>query len=128
MAVRSFKHDLINHVGVLRELANQNKTEEVKEYIDTIWNIQDGFDLKIHTGDGLLDVILNYYLYLSEKENIDFAVKGKLTGETGLEMFDLTTLMGNILQNAMEAAAQTAVPKIRVALTEHKKEIFITIR
>ena len=24
MAVRSFKHDLINHVGVLRELANQN--------------------------------------------------------------------------------------------------------
>ena len=63
MAVRSFKHDLINHVGVLRELANQNKTEEVKEYIDTIWNIQDGFDLKIHTGDGLLDVILNYYLY-----------------------------------------------------------------
>ncbi len=127
MAVRSFKHDLINHVGVLRELANQNKTEEVKEYIDTIWNIQDGFDLKIHTGDGLLDVILNYYLYLSEKENIDFAVTGKLTGKTGFEMFDITTLMGNVLQNALEAAVQTASPKIRVEIIEHKKEIFIVV-
>ena len=126
-SVRRFKHDLVNHMGVLRELANEKRTEEVRKYIDTIWKLQDEFDLKIHTGDSQLDVILNYYFYLAEKENIDFAVKGKLTGETGLEMFDLTTLMGNILQNAMEAATQTAVPKIRVALTEHKKEIFIVV-
>lgn len=126
-SVRRFKHDLVNHMGVLRELASQKKTEEVKEYIDTIWKIQDEFDLKIHTGDDLFDVILNYYFYLAEKENIDFAVTGKLTGETGLEMFDITTLMGNILQNALEAAVQTAVPKIRVELIEHKKEIFIIV-
>lgn len=127
VAVRCFKHDLVNHMGVLRELANQKKTEEVKEYIDTIWNIQDEFDLKIHTGDGLFDVILNYYLYLAKKENIDFAVTGKLTGKTNFEMFDITTLMGNILQNALEAAVQTAIPKIRVELIEHKKEIFIVV-
>lgn len=126
-AIRRFKHDLVNHIGVLRELANQKKTEEVKEYIDTIWNIQNEFDLKIHTGDGLLDIIVNYYLYLSEKENIDFAVAGKLTGKTSIEMFDITTLMGNILQNAMEAAVQTAIPKIRVELIEHQKEIFIVV-
>lgn len=127
-AVRRFKHDLVNHMGVLRELANQKRTEEVKEYIDTIWSMQDEFDLKIHTGDGLLDVILNYYFYLAEKENIDFTVTGKLTGETGLEMFDLTTLMGNILQNAMEATVRTAVPKIRVELIEHKREIFLIVK
>lgn len=126
-AVRGFKHDLANHMGVLRELADQKKTEEVKAYIDTIWKMQEGFDLKIRTGDSLLDVILNYYLYLAQKENVDFVVTGKLTGETGLEMFDITTLMGNILQNALEAAVQTAVPKIRVELVEHKKEIFIVI-
>lgn len=126
-AIRCFKHDLVNHMGVLRELANQKKTEEVKEYINTIWNIQDEFDLKIHTGDSLLDVIMNYYFYLAEKENINFTVTGKLIGRTGLEMFDLTTLMGNILQNALEAAIQTANPKIRVELIEHKKEIFIVV-
>ncbi len=124
-AVRRFRHDLVNHVGVLRELASQKKTEEVREYIDTIWNIQDEFELKIHTGDDMLDVILNYYFYLAEKEKVDFSVTGKLSGKTGLEMFDITTLMGNILQNAMEAAVRTAVPKIRVELTEHRKEIFI---
>lgn len=126
-AVRRLRHDLVNHMGVLRELANQRKTEEVKEYIDTIWKIQEAFELKIHTGDGLLDVILNYYLYLAEKEHIEFTVTGKLTGKTGFEMFDLTTLMGNILQNALEAAVRTTFPKIRVDITEHKKELFFVV-
>ena len=42
-------------------------------------------------------------------------------------MFDITTLMGNVLQNALEAAVQTASPKIRVEIIEHKKEIFIVV-
>ncbi len=126
-AVRRFKHDLVNHIGVLRELMNEKKTEEAKEYIDTIWDMQDEFDLRIHTGDSSLDVIVNYYLYLAIKENIEFVVWGKLSEKMPLEMFDITTLMGNILQNAVEAAIKTDVPRIRVELVEHKKEIFIVV-
>ena len=127
VAVRRFKHDLVNHIGVVRELLNEKKTEEAKAYIDTIWNIQDVFDLKIHTGDSFLDIIVNYYLYLSVKENIEFAVRGKLTEKMPLEMFDITTLLGNILQNAFEAAIKADVPRIRVELVEHKEEIFIVV-
>ena len=61
------------------------------------------------------------------KENIEFVVLGKLTQKMPLEMFDITTLMGNILQNAVEAAVKADVPKIRVELIEHKKEIFIVV-
>ena len=127
VAVRRFKHDLVNHIGVVRELINEKKTDEAKEYIDTIWNIQDVFDLKIHTGDSFLDIIVNYYSYLAIKENIEFAVWGKLTERMPLEMFDITTLMGNILQNAFEAAIKADVPRIRVELVEHKEEIFIVV-
>ena len=127
VAVRRFKHDLVNHIGVVRELINEKKTDEAKEYIDTIWNIQDVFDLKIHTGDSFLDIIVNYYSYLAAKENIEFAVLGKLSEKMPLEMFDITTLLGNILQNAFEAAIKADVPRIRVELVEHKEEIFIVV-
>ncbi len=127
VAVRRFKHDLVNHIGVVRELLNEKKIEEAKEYIDTIWNIQDVFDLKIHTGDSFLDIIVNYYSYLAIKENIEFAVWGKLTERMPLEMFDITTLMGNILQNAFEAAIKADVPRIRIELVEHKEEIFVVV-
>lgn len=127
VAVRHFKHDLVNHIGVLRELMNEKRTKEAKEYIETIWNIQDEFDLKIHTGDSFLDIIVNYYLYLAIKENIEFVVYGKLTEKMPFEMFDITTLMGNILQNAFEATIKADVPKIRVELIEHKEEIFIVV-
>lgn len=127
VAVRHFKHDLVNHIGVLRELMNEKRTKEAKEYIETIWNIQDEFDLKIHTGDSFLDIIVNYYLYLAIKENIEFVVYGKLTEKMPFELFDITTLMGNILQNAFEATIKADVPKIRVELIEHKEEIFIVV-
>jgi sensor histidine kinase YesM len=127
VAVRRFKHDLVNHIGALRELMNEKKTEEAKEYIDTIWNIQNAFDLKLHTGDSFLDVIVNYYSYLATKENIEFIVRGRLTDKMPLEMFDITTLMGNILQNAMEAAVKANIPRIRVEFVEHKREIFIVV-
>ena len=42
-------------------------------------------------------------------------------------MFDITTLMGNILENAVEAAVKADAPRIRVELIEHKKEIFIVV-
>lgn len=59
------------------------------------------------------------------KENIEFIVWGKLTEKMPLEMFDITTLMGNILQNSVEAAIKADVSRIRVEFIEHKKEIFI---
>ena len=127
VAVRRFKHDLVNHIGVLRELLNEKKAKEAKEYIDTIWNIQNEFDLKIHTGDSFLDIIVNYYLYLAVKEKVEFTVSGRLTEKIHLDMFDLTTLVGNILQNAFEAALKADVPQIRVELIEHTKEIFIVV-
>ena len=127
VAVRRFKHDLVNHIGVLRELLNEKKTKEAKEYIDTIWSVQNEFDLKIHTGDSFLDIIVNYYSYLAGKEKVEFTVSGRLTEKLPLEMFDLTTLVGNILQNAFEAALKADVPKIHVELIEHTKEIFIVV-
>lgn len=127
VAVRRFKHDLVNHIGVLRELLNEKKTKEAKEYVDTIWNIQNEFDLKIHTGDSFLDIIVNYYSYLAVKEKVEFTVSGRLTEKIHLDMFDLTTLVGNILQNAFEAALKADVPQIHVELIEHTKEIFIVV-
>ena len=37
-----------------------------------------------------------------------------------LEMFDITTLIGNILQNAVEAAIKADVPRIRVEFIEQR--------
>ena len=128
VSIRSFKHDLANHIGVLRELANEQKPDAIKEYIEEIWKIQSEFDIVLHTGDSFLDVIINYYAYLTARENIDYAVFGKLTGEMPMEMFDITTLMGNVLQNAIEATEIADNPTIRIELIEHRTEIFVIVK
>lgn len=128
VSIRRFKHDMSNHIGAIRELASQEKLDAVKEYIEKIWNVQSEFDLTIHTGDSFLDVIINYYSYLAQSENIKFEISGQLTQELPLEMIDITTMIGNILQNAIEAAETSDAPFIKVELIEHKTEIFILVK
>ena len=125
--IRRFRHDLVNHMGILRELIRLKKEKEAEEYIEKIWNITENFNLQIHTGDGILDVILNYYHYLAEKNKIDFKIFGKLSNPLMMENVDVTIVIGNILQNALEASVQSDNPWITMKIIEHQKEIFIEV-
>ena len=125
--IRRFRHDLVNHMGILRELIRLKKEKEAEEYIEKIWNITENFNLQIHTGDGILDVILNYYHYLAEKNKIDFKIFGKLSNPLMMEKVDVTIVIGNILQNALEASVQSDNPWITMKIIEHQKEIFIEV-
>lgn len=126
-AIRRFRHDLINHIGTVWELMNFGKNSEAKEYIEKMWNITEKFDSGIHTGDGFMDAVINYYLILAKKEKISFEISGKLSQPLAMEMTDITVLIGNILQNAYEASKIVMNPKIHVEIVEHKKEVFFSV-
>ena len=126
--LRQFRHDQVNHMGALRELIRQRKVDEAKEYIETIWKIQEDFELRVHTGDSFLDLIINYYFDMAIKDKIEFTVLGKLTEKLPIEMVDITSLMGNVLQNAMEAVRKAKTPRIQIELLEHKSEVFIVVK
>lgn len=125
--IRQFRHDLINHIGTVRELLNANKEDEAKCYIENMWKIVDNFSSKVHVGDDFMDAILNYYTFLCEKEKVAFEIKGKLTKPIGMEMLDITALLGNILQNAYEASKKTKNPRVTVKILEHRKEVFLWV-
>lgn len=125
--LRRFRHDLINHIGVIKELLSQKQYENANVYIDKIWNITESLSDKISTGDDYIDAIINYYGYICEKESVDLEVKGKLSCPIGMEMVDITTLFGNALQNAVEANRRLEKKYIKVEIIDKYTEVFISI-
>ncbi len=99
--MKTFVHDEKNHLSVIKSLAGN---PEVDEYIEKIYG-----DLKKYSSVGtsnnkMLDLIVNKYRVLCETENIEFDVNIKTSNLSFINDTDLTALMSNILDNALEAA------------------------
>ena len=105
--IHSIRHDLKNHLICIDLLAKQGKYNEISDYIQKfskeIKNIEKNF---LFTGNDVLDAILNTKISLAEQEGIRCTAEINC-GVIPLEQWDISVLIGNLLDNAYEAARQT---------------------
>lgn len=99
-------HDLKNHIRVINNLVNDNKIEELKDYIS-------GFELRDRNSDDTKwteDTVVNFIIInkislAKQKDivvnaNIDYPLK------TNIASSDMTTMLANLFDNAIEACEQ----------------------
>lgn len=125
MEISKFRHDLLNHMTVIRELLKQNNCDKAVSYIDSVWDLVTEFGKNIRTGDDILDVIINYYYLICSRDNISFKLVGGVSKKIDMGLTDITKLISNILQNAYEAARQSEKKFIVITVYDAKNEVFI---
>lgn len=99
--MRIFSHDIKNHLTQIRNLEN---IEAVQSYIDSIYPNIEKFSFTGISKNKMLDLIISKYVMLCEKKNIKFSVDVKTANLAYVSDSDLSTLMNNLLDNAVEAA------------------------
>lgn len=107
--LKSFIHDEKNHLSTIKSLADST---EVSEYIDKIYGEIKHHSMFGNTKNKMLDLVINKYNYICEKEGIDFYVTAKTSNLLYIDNPDLITLLGNLLDNAVEAAKSSTEKKI----------------
>ncbi len=71
-----------------------------------------------NTKNKILDLTINKYQYICEDKNINFNVSIKTANLSHIETSDLTTLLGNLLDNAVDAAKRSKNRKIDFSLNK----------
>ena len=99
--MRIFSHDIKNHLTQIRNLEN---IEAVQSYINSIYPNIEKFSFTGISKNKMLDLIISKYVTLCEKKNIKFSVDVKTANLAYVSDSDLSTLMNNLLDNAVEAA------------------------
>ena len=99
--MRGFAHDIKNH---LIQISNIEKPEEVRLYIDSLVNEVDKFSYTGISKNKMLDLIISKYIRICERKSIKFEVDAKTANLTYINDVDLSTLMNNLLDNAVESA------------------------
>lgn len=98
-------HDFHNHIGALRRLLSHKKLEEALQYLDELQApVQES--AAVWTGDETADYLINSKARAAEADGIQYQTQVEFPRRTNLRSADLCAILGNLLDNALEAAQQ----------------------
>lgn len=116
--MRVFAHDIKNH---LTQLRNFDDITEVRAYVDKLYPDIDKFTYVGISKNKMLDLILSKYIVLCESKSIRFDIDVKTANLNYIDDVDLSILMNNLLDNAVEAAEQSENAFIKLLVFSKNK-------
>lgn len=125
---RQSVHDYKNHVIVLKQLADENRMDEIKAFLEEENDTINKQLFMIRTGNSVVDTLVNLKRSLAEKYHIAFIVHGTLPEKLVVENMDLANILGNLLDNAIEASMKEQDGYIDLTLKQEKSFLLLTIR
>ena len=108
--ISMLRHDYKNQLNCLRTLIEENNFDEAKSYLGKIIGSQsDILSSHIHCSNSVLNAVINEKFTAAEKKGIETTCKILITIPEYLE-YDLSILLSNLLDNAIEACAKEESP------------------
>lgn len=118
--VRKLRHDMKNHLANIRSLIDNGKIAAAVTLLDnTAENVNNAKAEMIDTGNSFVDAILLSKTAVCREKNIDFSCSVQPLENLKINAVDLSSLLSNLLDNAMEAAAQTTEPFVRLTIIKY---------
>ncbi len=124
--VKALRHDMKHHMNELKLLANKYGAVEIQDYIDRMEYFIHNPKEIVSSGNVEIDSVLNYMLQKAKAELGTVSVKVILPEEIK-HSFDLNILIGNLLENAIEAARMTDTKYLNVYIALQKGVLKIQI-
>lgn len=114
-------HDFQHHLLVLRSLAASGKEKEAGTYIDSLLSTA-YHDLSLcHSGNDIIDAIINCKMGEAERENIQFHFQADFRTAANLETVDICGILANQIDNAFEACRKIPPPAPRIVRVHIKQ-------
>jgi sensor histidine kinase regulating citrate/malate metabolism len=103
--MRGWRHDYHNHIQTLKAYRAEGEDERLDQYLVELDADLTGVDRLIKSGNVMVDAILNSKLSLAKSRRIKIDAKALTPEELTISKIDLCVIIGNLLDNAMEACA-----------------------
>ena len=126
--MKSMRHDMVNHMTVIKGLAETGKTDELTKYISDWQNRFEELQPVIKTGNAVTDVVMSEFAMRCEKENVPFECKFIYPEKLNINPFDMCVILTNALQNAIEASKKADVSYISICSAVRDKVFLVSVK
>lgn len=125
--MKAFKHDIRNHLVTLKEYTEKGNLAETLNYFDKLLGDVEANGIYSDTGNIPFDSIINYKFRHAEKDGIKLTLNLSLPQTLHIDTSDIVTILGNLLNNALEAVEKVTDKWIRLDIVFDKGCLFIQI-
>ncbi len=126
-----WQHDMKQQLLYLKELGKQGKREELLDQIEVLLGEATAeSEIVLKTGNLMIDAIINHTYGKTIQENIHLYTEIKVKSKIGIKDEDLWILLGNLVDNAIEACHQVEIGKrdIWMDILQEKGAVNILVR
>ncbi len=107
--IRKVRHDLKNHFSVIRGYAERGENDACLDYLNSIQQTVESMGTLIRSGNSVIDYMINSKL--SVLEGVEVVISGYVGSFYDISDADMVCILGNILDNAVEAVVKTGKEK-----------------
>ena len=125
--LRSLKHDMKRHFSEIRTLAERGETDQIEKYMSELTENLIGPGLLVDSGNVGVDIVLNYMLRKAVEKKIRLNVRVTIPKELNLSTYDMNIILGNLIENAIEAQEFVINPRLDVTIGFMKDSLTIEI-
>lgn len=128
--MRGWRHDYHNHMQVLKAHMALQQYNQAEDYLAMLESDLTTVDTVLKTGNVMVDAILNSKLSLIGEKHIAVDATALVPGNIGISGIDLAVIIGNLLDNAMEACMEIEKKNqrfIRIYIDIMKKQLYISV-
>lgn len=111
--LRKFRHDFNNMLIGLNSCLKDGNLEKARAYLSRLAELAEKDNIKIHSGDSLVDSLIADKVSGAGDHNIEFEFEGLIPVDV-MDPVDLCIVFGNALDNAAEACIKLPVEEKKV--------------
>lgn len=127
MEIRKIWHDLKNHLICLFSMAADGNLTGIKEYINSLHAIVEEAVKTIDTGNPVIDALLSEKQAFAKREEIAMEVEILIPKKLRIDPIDACILLGNTLDNAIEASMKAQSKEISVKFIQKENHLLLTV-
>lgn len=122
-------HDFKHHLATVQELLASGKIDTALHYLDSLLKTSYQQAAQCHSGNDIVDAIVNSKLSEAQSKDIQFTFAANLHIPVQIDPVDLCGILANQLENAFEACIQIPDPTKRLVHAEIKQiQSFVILR
>lgn len=119
--VRALRHDIHHIIEVIRRLSVEKQYEELNNFLNQYVEKADTSPLPVFCENIVANSILGYYSMRLKEHDITFRCTCQIPKQLSVSDSDICVVLGNALENAMEACEKLASPEARYIVAEARK-------
>ncbi|MCL2499270.1 MAG: GHKL domain-containing protein [Defluviitaleaceae bacterium] len=128
--MRGWRHDYHNHMQKLKAHLHLKQYGDIDTYLTALADDLAQVDVIIKTGNVTVDAILNSKVSVARAKGINVNAKAIVPTKLNVAEIDLCVIIGNLLDNAVEACLRLTDPArrfIRVYIDILKGQLYISV-